>query len=186
MYEELIDASFLEDYGVAASYFHQLAPFYAKNYWDHLEMSVLEMYAQCLRRLKRNAEYINVALQILAKIVQRSKTVPQHQILGVANGHLGDLISASKSLDKHVSVPMDSYFRDIRLDPFLRHRGSHDGFQLLLRFQYLMPESFQAEKVRAKIVTVDKEHRWEIWLAAESIQNMKSGTVEVLLESNVR
>ncbi len=149
-------------------------------------MSVLEMYAQCLRRLDRSEEYINIALQILANIVQHDITVPQHQKRGDVSGHLGGLISASKSLDHNISIPMDRYFGDIRLDPFLRHYESHDGFQLLLCFQYLMPESLQAEKVRVRIVTVGKEQRYEIWLAAEGLQRMEPGTVEVHLGSNVR
>lgn len=148
-------------------------------------MSVLEMYAQCLRRLERNEQYINIAVQILAKVVRQTKIVPQHQTRGYASGHLGGLISASKSVDQHISIPMDRYFGDIRLDPFLRHYESHDGFQLLLHFQYLMPEGLQAEKVRVRIITIGKDQRYEIWLATEGIQRMEPGTVKVLLGSNV-
>lgn len=178
--------SYLEDYAAAASYFHQLAPFYAKNDWSHLETSVLETYAQCLKQLDRNMEYINIALQILAKTVQRHRTIPQHRTLERASGHLGDLIAASESLDDHISVPMDSYFRDIGLEPFLRHYESHDGFQLLLRFQNLMPETFEAHKIRVRITTVEKEPRYEIWLATEGVQKLEPGSARVLLGSNVR
>ena len=184
--KRLTGNSYLKDYAAAASYFHQLAPFYAEGDWSHLEMSVLEMYVQCLRRLDRNEEYINTALQILGKIVQRSRTVPQRQRLGDATGHLGNLISASKSLDRPVSIPVDNYFENIRLDPFIRHHERHDGFQLLLRFKNLMPDSFQAQQIRARIVTVETEQRYEIWLAAQNIENVEPGSVKVLLESSVR
>ena len=176
----------MEDYDVAASYFHQLAPFYANNNWNYLEMSVLEMYAQCLRRLDRNQEYIAVALHILEKIVQRRRIAPRHQMSGNASGHLRELISASKSLDQPISIPMGNYFGDIRLDPFLHHSDVHDGFRLLLQFLYLMPGSLVAQNVRARIVTVDEEQRNEIWLAAEGNERLEPGSVKVLLGSNVR
>ena len=178
--------SFLKDYTAAASYFHQLAPFYAKNDWSHLELSVLEMYAQCLKRLDRNKEYIDTALQILAKTVQCRRTISQHPTLERASGHLGDLISESRSLNDFISIPMDSYFGDIYLEPFLRHYESHDGFQLLLCFQNLVPETFEAQKIRVRIATVEKEPRYEIWLAAEGIQKLEPGSARVLLRSDVR
>ena len=186
-YEKLIANSYLEDCDTAASYFHQLAPFYAKNDWSHLEMSVLEMYAQCLnRQTDRNEEYIKSAFQIIEKVVQRRRTTPLYQPSRYASGHLDKLLFASKSLDQPISVSMDRFFGDIRLDPFLRHHDVHDGFQLILRFRYLMPEGMLASKVRAKIVSVDTEQSNEIWLTADDFGRMELGLVTVLLRSNVR
>ena len=148
-------------------------------------MSVLEMYARCLKHLDRNEEYIDIALQILAKTVQRNRIV-QYQNVGHASGHLRSLIAASKSLDKNVSIPMDGYLGDIRLDPYLHRYERHDGFQLSLRFQNLMPETFQAQKIRARLVTVEEEPPYEIWLSPEGVERIEPGSVKVVLGSNVR
>ena len=174
----------LEDYVAAASYFHQLAPFYAKNGWGRLEMSVLEMYAQCLKHLGRNEEYIDIAFRILAKTVQQSRTLP-YQNVEDTSGHLGSLIVASKSLSKHVSIPMDAYFKDIRLDPYLHHHENHDGFQLSLQFRSLLPESLQAQKICVRLVTIE-EPPYDIWLATGGVESLGPGSVKVLLNSKVR
>ena len=148
-------------------------------------MSVLEMYAHCLKHLDRYEEYIDIAFQILAKTVRLSRTVQRQSVAG-ASGHLRSLIAASKSLDKNVSIPMNDYFRDIRLDPYLHHYKSHDGFQLSLQFRNLMPETFQAQGIRVRLVTVEEEPPYEIWLSPEGVERLDPGPVKVLLESDVR
>lgn len=184
----------------AASYLHPLAPFYAKDDWSHLENIVLKVYAECLKHLDRNAEYIQITLDILAKIVRRNQVMlrfspglivhPDHQSslrshLPGSSDYLKKLTAASKSLEQPVTVPMGKYFGNIHLEPFINLYESHDGFQLVLRFRHFMLESFIAHNVRVKIVTVREEQDYEIWLTAEGIQRIEPGFVKIIVGSNV-
>lgn len=46
-----------------------MVPRYANDQWRFLEFSMLELYAQCLKRLNRTDEYVQTLLLILANIV---------------------------------------------------------------------------------------------------------------------
>ena len=186
----------------AASLFHQLAPFYAKDNWTRLEMSMLDTYAQCLKHLERFEEYARVLLKILAKMIQRgypalsgiantgqrrkplNASMSNYEIADTA-GYLQEALSISKGLKQMILVPMDKYFDDIVLDPYPRHYKDQDGFQLMLQLQYIMQDDLQAQQVRVRIVNAGEVQSNEIWLTAEGSELLKPGIVKILVGSNV-
>ena len=188
----------LKDYSMAASYFRQLAPFYAKDDWSNLEMVMLDMYTQCLKNLRRIEDYVRIALRTLAKAVRstsrattesRTGSIEQPRAwhtLSSTTVCLKDVIAASVSLDQPVSVPMDQYFDNIRLDTHILHSLDHGGFTLNLQLRNLIPEDMEAVTVRARLISVGEEQRSELWLAAECVQVVKPGMARITLRSNVR
>ena len=192
----LTDTSLLEDYGVAASYFRQLAPFYAKDEWSDLELLTLDLYAQCLRHLARNEDYVRIGLKILAKKTRSSTALSQQSQNSSMNpedicpsaqsatSSLGGVISASKLLKEQITLPMDVYFDRIDVGRYLRHSPSDDGFQFPLILRSLFPESFLAESVRVQIISVEEDQRSELWLYA-SAQKIEPGMSRIWLSSNV-
>ncbi|MCJ1467387.1 hypothetical protein MMC07_006011 [Pseudocyphellaria aurata] len=174
------------DYSVAASYFHQLTPYYAKDDWRCLETSMLNMYAECLKNMSRIEEYIHVGLKLVAKLVHEKEAPfsirPNNRSKPLS---LNILISASKSLRRPISVSMNKYFRNITVDPYLHHCKDHDGFQLQLRLRNCTLETIEAEQIQAQIVSMEDEHRSELWLTAEGFHVLEPGVVDILLGTKV-
>lgn len=175
------------DYSAAASYFHQLAPFYAKDDWGVLEMSMLIMYAQCLKIIRHDEEYIRVGLKMIAKLVHESQspvTVRPNAVLKPLN--LSDLISASRSLGESVTVPMDRYFRDITVDPCPRHYNDHDGFQLQVKLWNDTLEAVETQQIEVQISNIEEETHSELWLTSEYPTVLEPGIVTILVGTHVR
>jgi len=195
---ETDDRSYLEDYAAAASYFHQLAPFYAKDDWANLELSILDMYAQCLKKLDRWDDFVKIGLKVLAKTVQL-----RHQSLGlkskmsfsstaamhsndVVNGvrYLGDILSASRKVDVPVSAPIVDYLGQIQVDPHIRHLDDKDGFELSLSLRNMMPSELHIQQFQVRLVSVGEGQTRDIWLSTGGVKLMR-GLVSVVLASNV-
>ena len=187
----------LKEYDVAASYFRQLAPFYAKDEWSNLEIVMLNMYAECLGHLQKTEDYVRVASRALAKMVQNSFGAIREPGTGSADllrtAHnpsyttvsLEDIIAASTSLEQPVSVPMDQYFDHVGLDKYIYHFSDQDGFELLLKFRSLLPGSFEAQSIRVRLTSAGEEQCPELWLAVDGLQIIRAGHNKIKLRSKV-
>lgn len=168
----------LQDYKSAASYFDQLSVFYGKTGWDRLGVSMLDMYAQCLKLMGRVEDYIRVALRAIAT---------QKRVSGMPNSttaSLADIIKNSDSLIQPVTVSLDDHFDHVQLNPYLRHYPEHDGFQMLLKLRSLFTDSFQADSVRIKITSVDPDKTGAHWLSVAGQQEITPGLVSLLVGTN--
>ncbi|KAK4698015.1 trafficking protein particle complex subunit 10, partial [Lecanoromycetidae sp. Uapishka_2] len=187
----------LKDYNVAASYFRQLAPFYAKDHWSNLEIVMLDMYAQCLGHLGKVEEYVRIALRTLAKIIHSTSGASKQLRIGVKRGagtlqpisntkvDIREIIAASQPLTQAVLVPLDHYFNDIHLDKYIGQSPQHDGFVVSLRMQSLLPGSFEATSVKVKMLAIGEEQRSELWLSTDGTRSIKTGMVNIKLNSNM-
>lgn len=179
--------SHLRDCTVAASYFHQLAPFYSKDGWSHLEMSMLDMYAQCLKLIGRDDDYVRIGLKMIAKLADMDRMASGDQLMGKAMSFsLTDLVSASRLLVQPILVPIESYFGSIALDPYPRPYDDHDGFQLQLRVRNLTFVAIEAHHIQIKIVSVQDYQHSELFLTASGIHCLQPGTANILVGTNVR
>ena len=176
-----------------------MAPFYSEDDWNDLEICTLDMYTQCLERLDRTDEYVRIMLKLLAKLVQRdrSNTYLKSEAVGYSRDQsmneeintascLKSLILASERLKEPISAPMDKYFTNICVDPYLQHFENRDGFQLTLDMHCLMAGELKAERIKVKIVNVDDKQSNDIWLLSESSQVMKAGRTKTILTAFVR
>lgn len=185
----------LGDHPAAASYFRQLAPFYAKGGWTDVELLMLDLYAQCLRKLERNEEYVGIALKILAKQVQvwkseleeaHVKSLSRRKIkLGGGVRYLEDAVAVSRSLEKAISVPIDHYFGPVVLDPQICHQDGKDGFLMHLSLQHVMQEDLLVDEVKVCLISVDEDQRSELWLSQVKPPCWKSGSVPITAESQL-
>ncbi|KAH0559500.1 hypothetical protein GP486_003985 [Trichoglossum hirsutum] len=180
----------LGDYATAAAYFHRMAPFYAEEGWSLVETSMLVMYARCLKEMRRNEEYIDVALKLLAKAVAREKRLVSRRRGGdtgmfgrdlgfepndcfdgrvvATRGYVQDLASLSKELSLEITVQMSRYFDDIYVEPYPRHPSDRDGFQLQLRMRHLLEDDLEVQSARVRIVGATGGQGREIWLESSS------------------
>ena len=188
----------LKDYGVAASYFRQLAPFYANTKWSALERAMLDRYALCLKELKQYEDYVRISLKILAKVIRDSVTVeremrshyrnPQETkpCFGGARDYLSSTLAASKLCKIEFSVSLEDYFGNIELGKDIRHFPHQDGFELDLNIRSFLPEELVAQSVQVRLLPQKAEYRSELWLSTERAQPIKSGFARVCLQSKVR
>ena len=197
--QRLMQNSSQDDFAAAAGYFHHLAPFYAQDDWSELEISVLDMYAQCLQKLGRKSDYVRIALKIVAKEAQRQRrrtglrstrsSMPitgtiQRQIVDTY-GYLENLLSTSKDLKEIVTTPLKRYFVSVRVDPHVRHFEDKDGFGLEVNVHHVMYHVLEVRKLEIRLVSAGAGQARDIWLSSPSSVSLAPGRNRVSVLSNV-
>ena len=168
---------------------------------------MLIMYAICLKELKRDGEYINAILQLLAKAVEKEKRLISRRggrdmttsgrnidlesegcfSWGVVDtgGYVRDLATLSRELSFEIAVPMSRYFGDIYVEPYPRHLPDRDGFQLQLRIRHILKDDLEIQGAKVRIVGITGGQGREIWLESAGGFVMKHGLSRVWVESSV-
>ncbi|KAK5015312.1 hypothetical protein LTR60_002935, partial [Cryomyces antarcticus] len=196
------------DYAAAASYFNRVLPSYAGDRWNLIEVEMLKMHAQCLRRLQLKEDYVRVVLKLLAKFAARemdgrwpNSGLPtgqeEEQIVTNENspwadddsvhfaGYLGDLIAFSEELPQNVVVPLSDYFGDINVEPYIRHYDGKDGFQLRLQFKHLLVDEITVQRAKVRLVSGLSGQSREVWLENAGPFRLIRGLMKFWLDSNV-
>lgn len=186
------------DYGAAASYFHQIAPFYGNRHWTILEGVMLEMYARCLKELGRNEEYVKVVVRLLAKyaahiqsqLSSRQKTLDASSIFAedaLISEYVEELFRASGALQKDVSAPLTDFFGDLSVKPAILHYKDRDGFQLQLYLRFLLGKRIDIDSIKIRLVSANAStHSSEHWIETPAKATIKSSSTRVLVDSSVR
>ena len=154
-------------------------------------MPILDMYAQALNQLGRKQEFSRIGLQILSKITDQRRSSyisadegPLPGVLGLSH-YLQDVLDASRSVERSLSVPLHQHFGEIFLEPYITHYDGHDGFYMILELQNQMPERFMADEVRVKIISTNDEQPCAIWLTTEASGYLQPGTNQIMLHTTV-
>lgn len=183
---------YLRDYAAAASYFYRMTPFYGEGGWDQIEMSMLFMYTNCLRQLKRNDEYVRVALKLLAKLaaIEKDKRI-QKRVSRAGlwqeysmDGQLTDLMAIIAELPHEINVPLHNFFANAEIDGSIKFHDEQDSFALVLKIRYLLTDELTVDKARIRLVPTAGSHGREIWLESSAPQVIKKGTVRLQVQSN--
>ena len=184
------------NYEAAASDFHQMAPFYGSKLWVVLEGSMLELYARCLKELKRNEDFVRVMLRLLAKfaayaqsklsIRQRALSTPPSILqLEQLAGYVSDLFQCAGSLPKDVTASMPEFFADLRIDPAIRLYDDKDGFQIQLSLRFLLGPQIEIDSSRSVSVSASDSQTAEHWIEASTHFLVKSSMTKILIDSSV-
>ncbi|RAL11132.1 putative TMEM1 family protein [Aspergillus homomorphus CBS 101889] len=184
------------DFGAAASYFHQLTPFYGNKHWAVLEGVSLEMYARCLKELDRSEEYVRTILRLLAKFAawtesnlsSRQKTLDASHIFSenaLVSEYVDELFKASGALNKEVYAPMTDFFGDLKVKPAIIHYEDKDGFQLQLALRFLLGKRIEINSLKLRLVSAHNPQNNEHWLEMPTGMTIKSSSTKVLVDSSV-
>ncbi|EQL37603.1 TMEM1 family protein [Blastomyces dermatitidis ER-3] len=191
------------DYATAASFFHQMAPFYASCRWGVLEGVMLELYGRCLKHLGRKDDYVRVLLKLLgnyAGVAQsgRKTGAPQGKRISsaapssfspvartLASSYVDDLFEVSQSLPTEFSVPLNEFFGGIDISPTIHHFEDKDGILVELSLRFLLGSSIDVDNVKMRLVNSAGVHNSEIWLENVDDVVVKSTTSRILLHSFV-
>ncbi|EAQ83116.1 hypothetical protein CHGG_10934 [Chaetomium globosum CBS 148.51] len=180
-------------------YFYRVIPFYGESGWSLLELSMLVMYARCLKELKRLDDYVNKALrQLLCKAAmaerdkrqQKSKlrlsiaSATQYPDTSAISGFLADLLEVSASLEKDVRVPLTNLFCDLGLDGPPFYDDDQDSFSLFFDLRSLLVDEFEASSVSLRISSPTGGSK-EIWLQSKGPVTIRPGPNKVRVQSTV-
>ena len=180
-----------QDYASAASYFRQLSSFYYNNDWTRLEVPMLDLYANCLKHIDRRQEFCRIGLQIIAKttsrqpLFQKPTEIRLHHTPINVDHYLQEVVNISSSLEQPVSTPLHLHFEDVRLDPYIRHVDGQDGFQMSLQLRNIMSAAVEAQDIRVKVVSLEEEQRFDIWMTSQGPQLLQTGMSDVILQATV-
>ncbi|KAK3376855.1 trafficking protein particle complex subunit 10 [Lasiosphaeria ovina] len=188
----------LGEFGEAAFYFYRVIPFFGEGGWSLLELSMLVMYARCLKKLQRMDDYVNKALrQLLSKaaaaelerLQQKSrfrvaeKAKKQFPEASAISGFLTDLLTVSATLDQDVTIPLVSFFGNVELDGPPVYDDNQDSFSLFLKLHSLVVDEFEADTISLRITSPSAGGNREIWLQAKGPVTIKPGRNKVELQS---
>lgn len=184
------------DYEVAASYFHQMAPFYGGKLWAVLEGTMLELYSRCLKELKRNEDYVRMMLRLLAKFAaySQSKSSDKQKALSASTsileqeqlaGYVSDLFEAAGTLQKDITASLGDFFADLRVEPAIRLYDDKDGFQIQLSLRFLLGPQIEINSVKVRLVSASSSQNAEHWIEGSTSFVIKSSTTKILIDSSV-
>ncbi|KAJ5180676.1 hypothetical protein N7492_003886 [Penicillium capsulatum] len=183
------------DYEAAASYFHQMAPFYGNKFWVVLEGTMLELYARCLKELNRNEDYVRMMLRLLSKFAahtqsqlsvrQKALSAPpsileQDQL----SGYVTDLFEGLGALQKDVTASLTDFFADLRVDPAIRLYEDKDGFQIQMSLRFLLGPQIDIDSIKVRLVSANGSQNAEHWIEGSTKFMIKSSITKVLIDSS--
>ncbi|KAK3900601.1 hypothetical protein C8A05DRAFT_35762 [Staphylotrichum tortipilum] len=190
----------LGEYTEAAFYFYRVIPFFGESGWSLLELSMLVMYARCLKELEKLDDYVNKALrQLLSKAAAAEKDrlqqksrfrlglslTTQYPEASAISGFLTDLLEVSASLEKDVRIPLTSLFCDLGLDGPPFYDDGQDSFSLFLDLHSLLVDEFEATSVSLRISSSAAGGNKEIWLQTKGPVTIRPGPNKVRVQSTV-
>ncbi|KAL5049703.1 hypothetical protein BDW71DRAFT_153046 [Aspergillus fruticulosus] len=184
------------DYGAAASYFQQIAPFYGNKRWTILEGIMLEIYARCLKELGRNEEYVRVMARLLAKyaahtqskLSTRQKTLDASSVFAeetLLSEYVEELFRAAGELKKEVSAPLTDFFGDLNVKPGILHYKDRDGFQLQLYLRFLLGKRIDVDSIKIRLISANASAQSsEHWIETSTKTTIKSSPTRILVDSS--
>ncbi|QSS60330.1 TMEM1 family protein [Histoplasma capsulatum] len=191
------------DYGTAASYFHQMAPFYASCHWGVLEGVMLELYGRCLKHLGRKDDYVRVLLKLLgnyagvAQSGQKARSFRSKRMSSAApssfppvartlvSNYVNDLFETSQVLSADFSVPLNEFFSGIHISSTIHHFEDKDGILVELSLRFLLGNSIEVDSVKMRLVNSTGVHSSEIWLENLDLVVVKSTVSKIPLHAFV-
>lgn len=188
----------LEDYAGAAYFLHRHKMVSCDEGWTQIELSLLIMYAKCLKQLERKDEYVRVALKLLSRAadvekerIARKSTFKlggnsslSHDEHLPDGSYLSELLEITSTLQREVQVPLQHFFGHVEVDGTAKYHSGEDSFALQVRLRYLLTEDMTIDKAKVKIAPVGESTR-EIWLETDGPVLFKKGIVKFVVQSNV-
>ena len=176
----------LRDYSAAASYFERIADAECTESWNALHGTVLEIYADCLKRLKRVTTYVQVILRILAIYA-----ADQRHKKRVSNGSRAaqaladDLCLLSTELDHQIVVSMGDFVTVTSSALCIRHHSGRDGFYIPLSVCNHLGTTLNISNGMKMVLTARDGPQTVLELHTDEAVQLTTTDMMVVLESNM-
>ncbi|KAJ5127148.1 hypothetical protein N7448_007927 [Penicillium atrosanguineum] len=159
------------DFESAASYFHQMAPFYGSKFWAVLEGTMLELYSRCLKKLERHEDYVRMMLKLLSKYASYSQSRILHSKKALTAptsileqeklaGYVSGLFEGAGSLQKEISASLSDFFGDLHVDPAIQLYDDKDGFQVRLSLRFLLGPRVEIDSIKVRLISASNSEHW--------------------------
>lgn len=181
----------MKDYPRAAAHLQRITNFYADQGWGLIETTLLKMYATCLKEMERPQEYISVLLKLLFKSAAAERdrirrraghAVPETNYGELSStsvhGYVEEALSLSQELQKEITTPMEKLWMNVTVDPYPGHIEGSDGFEVVVRMQYLLSEPMEVQKISLTVVPTNASaatHSREVVLNSTTPMTMVPG-----------
>jgi trafficking protein particle complex subunit 10 len=174
------------NYESAASYFEHIAEDGSTDTWTILHGSMLELYADCLKRLKRVSPYLRVVLRILATYAaDRRPKNGRTETSQAVQGLIDDLCKLSADLDDQIVVPMNDFVKVTSSDLRVCHHHGRDGFYIPLSIYNLLGTTLNIPSGMKMILTARDGPQVVLELRTNDSIKLMATSMEIVLESNV-
>ena len=174
------------NYESAVSYFEHIAEDGSTDTWTVLHGSILELYADCLKRLKRVSPYLRVVLRILAiYAADRRPKNGRAETSQAVQALIDDLCKLSADLDDQIVVPMNDFVKVTSSDLRVCHRHGRDGFYIPLSICNLLGATLNISGGMKMILTARDGPQVVLELRTNESINLMATSMEIVLESKV-
>lgn len=189
----------LKDYAAAASYFYRVTPFYADQGWQHIEMNMLGIYCESLKKLERWDAYTKVVIKLLMTASTREKErldrrsqfgtskngISKHDHLDLARWHLTDLLTTLGRSQQTMSIALDGLFMSVEVGSSIICYEGSDSFGLTLKLSYLLQDPLPVDSIKVRLTAANDNQAKDIWLEQTKSFDIVSGTNNVTVISHV-
>ncbi|MBE3109307.1 MAG: hypothetical protein IMZ46_02165, partial [Acidobacteria bacterium] len=185
----------VEDFFASASYFHRATPFFGESGWSLLELSMLVMYARCLKKLDRTESFVQVVVKLLMKAAAAAAEYAgrasftregKRGDLSAVRGFVGELLAAAGELPREVVVPLTSFFLGIDVCGAPRYPEGSDKLEIEVELHSLLEEELPVERASLRMSCVDGGPMKEISLECVGKQTIKPGKGRLTFVGKVR
>ncbi|TLD31774.1 TMEM1 family protein-like protein [Venturia nashicola] len=189
------------DHDAAVTYLSRVVPAYSEGQWGMIESSLAKVHAECLKKLNRRDDYVQMLLNLVARSVSREKSYLElRQRKRPLANYIGpwldeDLMDTERSLDELILysealpydryVAMERFFSDINVEPYVRHFKDRDGFSLQIKFRHVLHESLTVDKTVMRLRMADGGSTREISLENGDAVELKTGINSIPVHANV-
>ena len=171
------------EYPDAAGYFDQATPFFGKNGWTLLELSMLIMYCRCLKKLDRKKKLVQAVLKLLmgaaaaeAEYAKQSSLMKLRRgrpDLSAVKGFVEELLAASTALPEEIIIPLSNFFLDIDICGTVKYLDGSDSFSLDVELNSLLQDDLPIQRATLRLACVDGGPTKEIRLESAGKQVVK-------------
>ncbi|OAQ71337.1 TMEM1 family protein [Pochonia chlamydosporia 170] len=157
----------MKEYKAATRDFERATPFFGRNGWSLLELSLLIMYCRCLSELRSNDRFVDVALTLLIKscAAERERR-EQRPVLGKVqkpNVHndspvrevAAKLFALASEPSSPVKVTLASFVMDVSLEGTPVYHDGKDGCSLNISLRSLLPEKLPVDSAKLRLTCID-------------------------------
>lgn len=172
------------DYGASASYFHRATPFFGESGWGLLELSMLVMYARCLRELGRKEGFVQVVLKMLMRAAAAEAEFAGRASVSVSKskgdfsavrGFVAELLEAAGELPREVVVPLSSFFLAVDVCGTPGYTQGGDKVEVEVELHSLLEDELPVGRAGLRMTCVDGGPTKEILLECVGEQVIRPG-----------
>lgn len=182
------------DYAASASYFHRATPFFGESGWGLLELSMLVMYARCLRELGRKESFVQVVLKMLMRAAAAEAEFAGRASVSVGKskgdfsavrGFVAELLEAAGELPREVVVPLSNFFLAVDVCGAPGYTEGSDKVEVEVELHSLLEDELPVEKAGLRMTCVDGGPTKEISLEGVGGQVVRPGKSRLKFVGNV-